>query len=71
LELKFRNFKKEFVSAEMAPFLKDFSHLKSRMLFNAIRRAVLSKQKSVGRRQFLRSIAQENRRRSFSQPHPA
>jgi SpoVK/Ycf46/Vps4 family AAA+-type ATPase len=70
LDLKFRNFGKEFVSAEMAPFVKDFSHAEiENACLNAIRRAVLSKQKSVTRRQFLRSIAQENRRRSFSQPH--
>ena len=72
LDLKFRNFAREFKSGEVAPFLKDFSHAEiENACLNAIRRAVLSKQTLVSRRLFLRSIAQENRRRSFSQPHPA
>lgn len=72
LDLKFRNFGKDFASAEMASFLKGFSHAEiENACLNAIRRAVLTMQKSVSKRLFLRSIAQENRRRSFSQPHHA
>jgi SpoVK/Ycf46/Vps4 family AAA+-type ATPase len=72
LDLKFRNFARDFTSGEVSPFLKDFSHAEiENACLNAIRRAVLRKQTLVSRRLFLRSIAQENRRRSFSQPHHA
>jgi SpoVK/Ycf46/Vps4 family AAA+-type ATPase len=72
LDLKFRNFARDFTSGEVPPFLKDFSHAEiENACLNAIRRAVLRKQTLVSRRLFLRSIAQENRRRSFSQPHHA
>ncbi len=70
LDLKFRNFGREFESRDVTQFLKDYSHAEiENVCLNAIRRAVLSKQTRVTKRLLLRCIAQENRRRSLSRSH--
>ena len=70
LDLKFRNFRREFSSLEMAPYFDGFSHADiERVCLNAIRAAVLKKRSSVDKRTFLRGIALESRRRAAAQSH--
>jgi SpoVK/Ycf46/Vps4 family AAA+-type ATPase len=65
--LKFRNFATEFEPTEMSKFLEGFSHAEiERVCLNAIRRAVLAKEKRVSNRRFLESIALETRRRDIA-----
>lgn len=70
LDLKFRNFRREFSSHEVVSCFDGFSHADiERLCLNAIRAAVLKKQGSVGKRFFLRSIVLENKRRAAAQSH--
>lgn len=72
LDLKFKNFRKDFESREVAGYLKGFSHAEiEAVCLNAIRRAVLGEHPSVGRRLFLRCIAQQNRKRVLSESLPS
>jgi SpoVK/Ycf46/Vps4 family AAA+-type ATPase len=70
LNLKFRNFARDFESAEVADALNGFSHSDiERVCINAIRRSILSGQRMVTRRRLLRSIGLESRRRDIAQLH--
>jgi SpoVK/Ycf46/Vps4 family AAA+-type ATPase len=70
LDVKFRNFSAQFTTREVAQFLHGFSHAEiERVCLNAIRRAVLAEKTTVSKRVFLRSIAQENRKRLLSEPN--
>lgn len=70
LNLKFRNFRRDFESSEVADELKGFSHADiERVCVNAIRRSILSGQKVVTKRRFLRGIALESRRGDIAQRH--
>ena len=70
LNLKFRNFSRDFESSEVADELKGFSHADiERVCVNAIRRSILSGQRIVTRRRLLRSIALESRRGDIAQHH--
>jgi SpoVK/Ycf46/Vps4 family AAA+-type ATPase len=70
LDLKFRNFKRDFSPRDVASYFDGFSHADiERVCLNAIRTAVLHKQNLVGKRVFLRSIALESRRRTAAQSH--
>jgi SpoVK/Ycf46/Vps4 family AAA+-type ATPase len=70
LDLKFRNFKCDFSPREVSSYFEGFSHADiERVCLNAIRAAVLNKQKLVGKRVFLRSIALEGKRRTAAQSH--
>jgi SpoVK/Ycf46/Vps4 family AAA+-type ATPase len=70
LDLKFRNFGRDFTSSEVAEFLKDSSHADvERVCLKSIREAVLNRQSSVTKRQFLRNIVLEKKRRSLAQSH--
>jgi SpoVK/Ycf46/Vps4 family AAA+-type ATPase len=70
LDVKFRNFRREFSSQEVASYFEGFSHADiERLCLNAIRAAVLKKQGSIDKRFFLRNIALENKRRSVAQLH--
>ncbi|WP_158792128.1 AAA family ATPase [Granulicella sp. L60] len=70
LNLKFRNFGRDFESSEVASELKGFSHADiERVCLNAIRRSILSGQKVVTKRRLLRSIALESRRGDIAQQH--
>lgn len=68
LNLKFRNFGRDFESSEIADSLEGFSHADiERVSVNAIRRSILSGQKIVTKRRLLRGIALEKRRREIAQ----
>lgn len=70
LNLKFRNFGRDFESGEVAPLLDGFSHADiERVCINAIRRSILDRQRLVTKARFLRSIALENRRRDIASHH--
>jgi SpoVK/Ycf46/Vps4 family AAA+-type ATPase len=70
LDLKFRNFKRDFLPADVAIYFEGFSHADiERVCLNSIRSAVLNKQKLVGKRLFLKSIALESKRRTAAQSH--
>ncbi|MFP5237643.1 MAG: AAA family ATPase [Acidobacteriota bacterium] len=67
LNLKFRNFQRDFDSPEVADELKGYSHADiERVCINAIRRSILSSQPIVSKKRFLRSIALESRRRDIA-----
>lgn len=67
LNLKFRNIARDFESTEVADELKGYSHADiERVSVNAIRRSILSGQKVVTKKRFLRSIALESRRRNIT-----
>lgn len=68
LDLKFKNFRREFQSQEIATFLQGFSHADvERACLNSIRNAVLNGRSVVSKREFLRSIVVEKRRRSLAE----
>jgi SpoVK/Ycf46/Vps4 family AAA+-type ATPase len=70
LNLKFRNFARDFESTEVADNLEGFSHADvERVCINAIRRSILSGQGMVTKRRLLRSISLESRRRDIAQHH--
>jgi SpoVK/Ycf46/Vps4 family AAA+-type ATPase len=70
LDLKFKNFGRNFESQEVADFLGGFSHADiERVCLNSIRDAVLNGRKAVGKREFLRGLVLERRRRSLSEAH--
>jgi len=70
LDLKFRNFGRNFESHEVASFLSGFSHADiERVCLNCIRDAVLNGRKVVGKRELLRGLVLEKRRRSLSEVH--
>jgi SpoVK/Ycf46/Vps4 family AAA+-type ATPase len=70
LDLKFRNFKRDFLTEDVASYFDGFSHADiERVCLNAIRNAVLSKQSAVGKRLFLRNIALESKRRTAAELH--
>jgi len=70
LNLKFRNFRRDFESSEVADQLQGFSHADiERVCVNAIRRSILSGQKVVTKRRLLKSIALESRRGDIAKPH--
>jgi SpoVK/Ycf46/Vps4 family AAA+-type ATPase len=67
VSLKFKNFKRDFDSAEVAEAFENFSHADiERVCFNAIRRAILSGQRIVTKRVLLKVIALEARRRDIA-----
>lgn len=66
--LKFKNFRREFQPQEIAIFLKGFLHADvERVCLNSIRNAVLNGRSVVSKREFLRSIVVEKRRRSLAE----
>jgi SpoVK/Ycf46/Vps4 family AAA+-type ATPase len=68
LNLKFRNFGRDFDSTEVAQTLDGFSHADiERVCINAIRRSILSGQRVVTKRRLLKSVALETRRRDIAQ----
>jgi SpoVK/Ycf46/Vps4 family AAA+-type ATPase len=68
LDVKLRNFGRDFANGDVAPFLEGFSHAEiERVCLNSIRRAVLTEKTSVSKRVFLRSISQEKRKRQLSE----
>ena len=68
LNLKFRNFGRDFESPEVAEALDGFSHADiERVCVNAIRRSILSGQRLVTKRRFVKSVALEIRRRDIAQ----
>lgn len=70
LDLKFRNFKRDFLSSDVASYFEKFSHADiERICLNSIRYAVLNGQNVVGKRIFLRSIALESKRKAAAQLH--
>ena len=70
LDLKFKNFRREFESAEIAAFLEGFSHADiERVCLNSIRNAVLNGRSLVSKREFLRNIILEKRRRTLVEAH--
>jgi SpoVK/Ycf46/Vps4 family AAA+-type ATPase len=70
LDLKFKNFRRVFQSAEIAPFLDGFSHADiERVCMNSIRNCVLSSRSVVSKREFLRFIILEKRRRTLAEAH--
>lgn len=70
LDLKFKNFRRDFQSAENAVFLDGFSHADiERVCLNAIRKAVLNGRTVVPQREFLRTIIVEKRRRALAEAH--
>jgi SpoVK/Ycf46/Vps4 family AAA+-type ATPase len=63
LNLKFRNFGRDFESSEVAEAFKGLSHADiERVSINAIRRSILSGQRFVTKRRLLRGVAAETRR---------
>jgi SpoVK/Ycf46/Vps4 family AAA+-type ATPase len=67
LNLKFRNFGRDFESSEIASALEGLSHADiERVSVNAIRRTILSGQRVVTKRRLLRGIALEKRRREIA-----
>jgi SpoVK/Ycf46/Vps4 family AAA+-type ATPase len=70
LDLKYKNFRRDFVSADVGDFLGGFSHADiERVCQNAIRNAVLSGRAVVTKREFLRTIILEKRRRLLAEAH--
>lgn len=70
LNLKFRNFGRDFDSPEVAQALEGFSHADiERVCMNAIRRSILSGQHLVTKRRLLKSVELETRRRDIAQHH--
>lgn len=70
LNLKFRNFQRDFESGEVAETLEGFSHADiERVCVNAIRRSILSNQSVVTKRRLLKSVALETRRRDIARNH--
>jgi SpoVK/Ycf46/Vps4 family AAA+-type ATPase len=70
VSLKFKNFKRDFESVEVADVFAGFSHADiERVCINAIRRAILSGQRVVTKRRLLRGVALESRRRDIARPH--
>jgi SpoVK/Ycf46/Vps4 family AAA+-type ATPase len=70
LDLKFKNFGRNFESMQVACFLDGFSHADiERVCLNTIRDAVLNSRSAVSRREFLRGLVIEKRRRSLSEAH--
>jgi AAA+ superfamily predicted ATPase len=68
LNLKFRNFGRDFESSEVADGFEGLSHADiERVSINAIRRSILSGQRVVTKRRLLRGVALENRRRAIAQ----
>jgi SpoVK/Ycf46/Vps4 family AAA+-type ATPase len=67
LNLKFRNFSRDFESAEVASAFEGLSHADiERVSINAIRRTILSLQRVVTKRRLLRGVALEKRRRDIT-----
>jgi len=67
LNLKFRDFERDFDSSEVADELKEYSHADiERVCINAIRLSILRGQRMVSKKRFLRSIALESRRRDIA-----
>jgi SpoVK/Ycf46/Vps4 family AAA+-type ATPase len=70
LDLKFKNFRREFESKDIADLLQGFSHADvERVCLNAIRNAVLNGRATVSKREFLRTIILERRRRILAEAH--
>ena len=70
LDLKFKNFRRDFVSSDSAVWLDGFSHADiERVCLNAIRNAVLNGRLSVSKREFLRTIILEKRRKTLAETH--
>ncbi len=70
LDLKFKNFRREFVSSETAVWLESFSHADiERVCLNAIRNAVLNGRSVVTKRDLLRMIVLERRRKTLAEAH--
>lgn len=70
LDLKYKNFRREFLSSDVADFLDGFSHADiERVCLNAIRNAVLNGRTLVTKREFLRTIILEKRRRLLAEAH--
>ncbi len=70
VSLKFKNFKRDFESSEVAEAFAGFSHADiERVSVNAIRRAILSGQRIVTKRRLLRGVALESRRREIARQH--
>jgi SpoVK/Ycf46/Vps4 family AAA+-type ATPase len=70
LDLKYKNFRCEFLSSDVADFLDGFSHADiERVCLNAIRNAVLNGRTLVTKREFLRTIILEKRRRHLAEAH--
>jgi SpoVK/Ycf46/Vps4 family AAA+-type ATPase len=70
LDLKYKNFRREFLSSDVADFLDGFSHADiERVCLNAIRNAVLNGRTLVTKREFLRTIILEKRRRHLAEAH--
>jgi SpoVK/Ycf46/Vps4 family AAA+-type ATPase len=68
LNLKFRNFGRDFESSEVADGFEGLSHADiERVSINAIRRSILSGQRVVTKRRLLRGVALEKRRRAIAQ----
>jgi SpoVK/Ycf46/Vps4 family AAA+-type ATPase len=66
LNLKFRNFARDFDSSEMASLLGGFSHAEiERVCTNAIRRSILGGKKIVSRRRFMKSVELEIRKKEI------
>ena len=67
LNLKFRNFARDFESREVAEALAGFCHADiERVCISAIRRSILSGQHVVTKRRLLKSVALETRRRDIA-----
>lgn len=65
LDLRFRNFGRDFESSEVAEELTGYSHADiERVCVNSMRRAILGRRRAVTKSRFLRSIALESLRRS-------
>jgi SpoVK/Ycf46/Vps4 family AAA+-type ATPase len=70
LNLKFRNFARDFESSEVADAFDGFSHADiERVCINAIRRSVLSGQRLMTKRRLLKSVLLETRRRDIARHH--
>jgi SpoVK/Ycf46/Vps4 family AAA+-type ATPase len=68
LNVKFRNFGRDFESSEVADGFEGLSHADiERVSINAIRRSILSGQRVVTKRRLLRGVALEKRRRAIAQ----
>ena len=68
--LKFKNFKRDFESAEVAEAFEGLSHADiERVCMNAIRRAVMTGKKIVTKRRLLHGVALECRRRDIARQH--
>jgi SpoVK/Ycf46/Vps4 family AAA+-type ATPase len=67
LNLKFRDFERDFDSFEVADELREYSHADiERVCINAIRLSILRGQRMVSKKRFLGSIALESRRRDIA-----